>query len=119
MRTRIWIRPTGSRPDVNGSLGSLLDWVKVCATNKSEVELLIIRQRTAVCFWCILGNLPMKEELSARVGWCMVYSSMQVLAGEGSTIGEVPRKTSPGGQVWYPQVFFRLSRRCIIRCTTS
>ena len=27
---------------------------------------------------------------------------MQVLAGEGSTIGEVSRKPSPGGKVWHP-----------------
>ena len=32
----------------------------------------------------------------------MVYSIMQVLAAEGSTIGEVPRKASPGGKVWHP-----------------
>ena len=32
----------------------------------------------------------------------MVYSIMQVLAAEGLTIGEVSRKTSPGGKVWYP-----------------
>ena len=30
----------------------------------------------------------------------MVYSIMQVLAAEGSTIGEVSRKASPGGKVW-------------------
>ena len=45
----------------------------------------------------------MKEELSALVGWRMVYSIMQVLAAEGSTIGEVPRKASPGGKVWHPK----------------
>ena len=32
----------------------------------------------------------------------MVYSIMQVLAAEGSTIGAVPRKASPGGKVWHP-----------------
>ena len=32
-----------------------------------------------------IGNLPRKEELSALVGWRMVYSIMQVLAAEGST----------------------------------
>ena len=31
-----------------------------------------------------LGNLPRKEELSALLGWRMVYSIMQVLAAEGS-----------------------------------
>ena len=44
----------------------------------------------------------MKEELSALVGWCMVYSIMQVMAAEGSTIGEVSRKASPGGKVCHP-----------------
>ena len=32
----------------------------------------------------------------------MVYSSMQVLAAEGSTIEEVRRKASPGVKVWHP-----------------
>ena len=32
------------------------------------------------------GNLPRKDELVAFVGWRMVYSIMQVLAAEGSTI---------------------------------
>ena len=32
----------------------------------------------------------------------MIYSIMQVLAAEGSTIGEVPRKASHGGNVWHP-----------------
>ena len=32
----------------------------------------------------------------------MLYSIMQVLAAEGSTIGEVPRKASPGGKFWHP-----------------
>ena len=36
------------------------------------------------------------------VGWHMVYSIMQVLAEEGSTIEEVPRKASSGGRVWHP-----------------
>ena len=40
-------------------------------------------------FGVFLGNLPRKEELSALAGWRMVYSIMQVLAAEGSTIGEV------------------------------
>ena len=40
MRTRIWIRPTGRRPDGEREpIEGLLDWVKVCVTNKSEVEL--------------------------------------------------------------------------------
>ena len=43
-----------------------------------------------------------KEELSAVFGWLMVYSIMQVLEAEGSTIGEVPRKASPGGKIWHP-----------------
>ena len=37
-------------------------------------------------FGVFLGKLPMKEELSALVGLRMVYSIMQVLAAEGSTI---------------------------------
>ena len=32
----------------------------------------------------------------------MVYSIMQVLAAEGSTIEEVYRSASPGGKVWHP-----------------
>ena len=32
----------------------------------------------------------------------MVYSIMQVLAAEGSTIEEVSHKASPGGIVWHP-----------------
>ena len=53
-------------------------------------------------FGVFLGNLPRKEKLSALVGWRMVYSIMQVLAAEGSTIGEIPCKTSPGSRVWHP-----------------
>ena len=65
-----------------------------------------VRERTAVCFCCILGNLHRKEELSALVGWRMVYSIMQVLAAEGSTIGEVSRKASTGCKVWHPTGLF-------------
>ena len=86
----------------NGSLEGLLDWVKVCATNKSEVELHMLDRELLSAFCVFLGNLPRKEELSALLGWRMVYSIMQVLAAEGSTIGEVPRKASPGGKVWHP-----------------
>ena len=32
----------------------------------------------------------------------MVYSIIQVLAAEGSTIGEVSRKAAPDGKVWHP-----------------
>ena len=32
----------------------------------------------------------------------MVYSLMHVLAAEGSTIENIPRKASPGGRVWHP-----------------
>ena len=46
-----------------------------------------------------LGNRPRNEKLSTLVGWRMVYSIIHVLAAEGSTIGEVSRKTSPGGKV--------------------
>ena len=53
-------------------------------------------------FDVFLENMSRKEELSALVGWCMVYSIMQVLVTEGSTIGEVSRKVSPGGKVWHP-----------------
>ena len=100
VRTRIWIRPTGSRPD--GEREGLLEWVKVCVTNKSEVELHMLDRELLSAFGVFLGNLPRKEELSALVGWRMVYSIMQVLAAEGSTIGEVLRKASPGGNVWHP-----------------
>ena len=42
--------------------------------------------------------------MAPLVGWRMVYSIMQVLAAEGSTINEVRRKASPGGmrQLWHP-----------------
>ena len=53
-------------------------------------------------FAVFLGNLPRKEELSALIGWRMVYLIMQVQAAEGSTIGEVSRKAYPGGKVWHP-----------------
>ena len=53
-------------------------------------------------FSVFLGNLPRKEELSALVGWRMVYSIMRVLAAEGSTMEEVPRKAFPEGKVWHP-----------------
>ena len=80
----------------------LLDWVKVCVTNKSEVELHMLDRELLSAFGVFLWNLPRKEELSALVGWRMVYSIMQVLAAEGSTIGEFLRKASPGGKVWHP-----------------
>ena len=86
----------------NGSLEGLLDWVKVCVTNKSEVELHMLDRELLSAFCVFLENLPRKEELSALLGWRMVYSIMQVLAAEGSTIGEVPRKPAPGGKVWHP-----------------
>ena len=86
----------------NGSLEGLLDWVKVCVTNKSEVELHMLDRELLSAFCVFLENLPRKEELSALLGWRMVYSIMQVLAAEGSTIGEVPRKAAPGGKIWHP-----------------
>ena len=86
----------------NGSLEGLLDWVKVYVTNKSEVELHMLDRELLSAFCVFLGNLPRKEELSALLGWRMVHSIMQVLAAEGSTIGEVPRKAAPGGKVWHP-----------------
>ena len=87
----------------NGSLEGMLDWVKVCVTNKSEVELYILDRELLSAFAVFLGNLPRKEELTALVGWRrMVYSIMQVLAAEESTIEEVSRKASPGGKVWHP-----------------
>ena len=84
----------------NGSLEGLLDWV----TNKSEVELHMLDRELLSAFGVFLGNLPRKKELSALIGWRMVYSIMQVLAAEGLPIGEVPRKTSPGGKVWHPTI---------------
>ena len=77
----------------------MLDWVKVCVTIKSEVKLHMLDRELLCAFGVFLGNLPRKEELSALVGWRMVYSIMQLLAAEGSTIGEVPRKASHGGKV--------------------
>ena len=58
-------------------------------------------------FDLFLESLPRMEELSPLVGWRMVYSIMQVLVTEGSTIGEVSLKAS---MFCTPQVFFRLSR---------
>ena len=78
----------------NGSLEGLLDWVKVCVTNKSEAELHMLDRELLSAFGVFLGNLPRKEELSALLGWRM--------AAEGSTIGEVPRKASSGGKVCHP-----------------
>ena len=83
----------------NGSQAGLLDWIKVRVTNKSEVELHMLDRELLSVFSVFLGNLPRKE--SALVGWRMVYSIMQVLAAEGSTIEEVHRKASPGGKVWH------------------
>ena len=70
----------------DGSLEGLLDLVNVCVTNKSEVELHMLDRGLLAVFCCSLGNLPRKEELFVLVGWRMVYSIMQVLAAEGSTI---------------------------------
>ena len=102
MRTRIWIRPTGSRPDANGSLEGLLDCVNVCVTNKSEVRLHMLDRERLSAFDVFLGNLSSKEDLSVRVGWRMVYSIMQVLAAEGLTVGDISRKASPGAKLWHP-----------------
>ena len=93
MLTRIWICPTGIRPD------GMLDWVKICVTNESEIELHMLDSELLSAFAVFLRNLPRKEQLSALVGWRMVYSFMQVLSAEGSTIKEVSRKASPGGKV--------------------
>ena len=86
----------------NGSLEGLLDLVKVCVTNKSEVELHMSARELLSAFALFLGNQPRKEELAALVGWRVVYSIMQVLAEVGSTIGEVSRKVSSGGNVCHP-----------------
>ena len=86
----------------NGSLQGLLDWAKVCVTNKSEVELHMLDRELMSAFAVFLETLPRKEELSALVGRRMVYSFMQVLAAEGSTIEEVSRKATPGSMVWHP-----------------
>ena len=85
----------------NGSLEGLLDWVKVRVTNKSEVELhmLVIELLSALLYFS--GTCP-GMRTSALVGWRMVYSIMQVISAEGSTIEEVPRKASPEGRVWHP-----------------
>ena len=79
-----------------------MDWVKVCVSNKSEDDLHMLDRELLSDVGVCLGNLPRKEELSALLGWRMVYSIMQVLVVEGSTIGEVPRKSSPRGKVWHP-----------------
>ena len=87
---------------VNGSLTGMLDWVKVRVTNKSEGELHMLDRVLLSANAVFLGNLPRKEKLSALVELLMVYSIMQVLASEESTIEEIPRKTSPGGKFWHP-----------------
>ena len=51
----------------NGSPEGLLDWVKVCVTNKSEVELHMLDRELLSAFGVFLGNLPRKEKLSALV----------------------------------------------------
>ena len=79
-----------------------MDLVKVHVTNKSEVELHMLDRVLLSDFAVFLGKLPRKDELSAPVGWRMVYSIMQVLAAEESTIEEVPRKVSLGDMVWHP-----------------
>ena len=71
-------------------------------TNKSEVELHMLDRELLSAFCVFLENLPRKEALSVLLGWRMVYSIMQVLSAEGSTIGVVPRKAAPGGKVWHP-----------------
>ena len=86
----------------NGSLQGLFDWVKICVTNKSDVELYMLDRKLLSDFAEVLGNLPRKEELSVLVVWRMVYSIMQVLAAEGSTIEVGSRKASPGGKIWHP-----------------
>ena len=86
----------------NGSLEVLLEWVKVCVTNKSKVELHMLDCELLSTLAVFLGNLPRKEELSALVGWRVVYSVTQVLEAEGYTIVEASRNTSPGGKVWHP-----------------
>ena len=86
----------------NGSRESLLDWVNVCVTNKSQVKLHMLDKELLSVFAVFLGKLQRKEKLSALVGWRMVYSIMQVLAAEGLTIREVFRKASPEGKVWHP-----------------
>ena len=85
----------------NGSLAGLLDWVKVHVTNKSEVELHMLGRELLSAFSVFLGNLSRKD-LSALVGWRMVYSIIPVLAADGSTIVEVRRKSFAGGKVWHP-----------------
>ena len=67
----------------NGSLEGLLDWITVRVTIKSEVELLMLDSEMLYAFSVFLGNLPRKEELSALVGWRMVYLIIQVLAADG------------------------------------
>ena len=71
----------------NGGLEGLLDWVKVCVANKSEVELHMLDRELQSAFAVFLGNLPRKEELSALVGWHMVYSIMQLLRGVDDRTG--------------------------------
>ena len=58
----------------NGSLEGLLDWVKVCVTNKSEVELHMLDGELLSPFAVFLGNLPRKDELAALVVWRRVFN---------------------------------------------
>ena len=96
----------------------MLDWVNVCVTNKSEVEVHMLDREMMSAFGVFLGNLPRKEELLALVGWRMVYSTMQVLAAEGSTIGETLTNHILEARFGTLQVFFRLYRRCMMDTVT-
>ena len=101
MRTRIGFVQQVADQTANRSLEGLLDWVKVRVTNKSDVELHMLDRELMSAFAIFLGNLPRKEELTALVGWRMVYSTMQVLAAARLTIEDVSRKSSPEGKVWH------------------
>ena len=65
----------------NGSLEGLLDWVKVCVTNKSEIELHMLDRELLSTFGVFLGNLHRKEELSILVGWRIFNHASAVRRG--------------------------------------
>ena len=102
----------------NGSLEGLLDWAKVCVTNKSEVELHMLDRELLSAFCVFLENLPRKEELSALLGWRMVYSIMQVLAAEDRRSERSLAKQLLEARYGTLQVFSRLSRRCMMDTVT-
>ena len=97
---------------VNESLDGLLDWVKVCLTNKSEVKLHMLDRELLSAFSVFLGNLPRKEELSSLIQSCKFWQQRD-RRSERSLAKHLIE--SRFGTL---QVFFRLCRRCMMDTIT-